>query len=368
MSEPSEPSEPTRESSARGVGRIVAHVRYQSTVDPDVTQEERDRAWAELAAPMLDRASALGGRLVAWGDEFICVDFSWDALYDALDFLIDAPLALELASGLCHGDVRVLHDAGRVAPAVGAPLREAAQLAELARPGEVLVAPELVRATGERLVTHGEAGKRPGRPEIEAWLLDMDHPLREPSVRPLSVPLEFEAEEPMSLGGPQLARLVSAAEAVSTTSLFPRAMGSALQRHDGASLRELASDLRREAKSPVLAERLDAMAALASGRSGDAIRRLRHAKEETAGDDWGGRCRSTLALAVALSGAGRANDAVLEALEALAHARRGSDERGEYASVRFLAQLSRSLADPVAEALWLARSESMRGPHGARAD
>ncbi len=346
---------------AQGV-RIIAHVRHQPTVDPDASRHARDQAWAQLAAPLLDRASALGGRLVAWGDEFVCVAFAWDALYDAVDFLVDAPLAPELASGLCHGEVRVLYDAGRVAPSVGPPIRLAAEIAELARPGEVLVSPELVRVSG-RLGTVGEAGRRPGRPDVAASILDLEQPLREPVPSAPVASLDFEAEEPQSLRGRELLQLVNAADAMSKTSLFPKAMGAALSHRDGASLAELSANLRRE-QSTAVAERLDAMAQLASGRSGDAIRRLRKAKEETDPADPSALCRSTLALAVALFGAGRKQEALLEGLSALGQARRASDHRGEHASTRFLSQIAHALADERSASSWLELSHRLAGALG----
>jgi len=334
--------------------RIVAHVRYQGSLEPDASIDDPDRAWAELAAPLLDRASALGGRLIAWGHDFISVDFAWDALYDAVDFLVDAPLAPELASGLSHGALRTLFDAGRVTLAVGEPLRRSAELAELARPGEVLVSPDLVNATWGRLATRGEPGKRKGRPEIPALFLDLERPLCEPSQPVSGVPLEFE-DEPMSLRGPHLARLVDASHALSTSSLFPVAMGQALERRDGASLRELAAGL-REQHSYVLAERLDAMAALANGQNGDAIRRLRDAKAATPLDDSSSRCRATLALGVALSTAGRPYEAILETLEALVQARRVGDQRGEQACARFMAQIADVAGDAESQQAWLGKS------------
>jgi hypothetical protein len=345
------------------MARVVVQVRWRPPVDPDVTDEERDQQWAELALPLFERAGALGGRVIAWGSHFMTVDFAWDGLYDAIDFLVDAPLFPELCSGLCHGEVTVLHEGTRVALAAGTLLRRATQLAELARPGEVLVTPELVLASDGRVGSIGPAGKRPGRPEIEALILDPDEPLRgsmPPSApRGLElVPLEEPTPTPTSvapdgLAELQLTRLASATEAIQTEaqSLFPAALSQALKDRDATSLEALAQSARSGPSSDV-AERLDAMAHLASGRSGEAIRRLRIGKAKVALDPPAVRSRAALALAVALGTSGRPREALLETLDGLARAREASDLRGERACARFVAQLARSLKDHASAAQW----------------
>jgi hypothetical protein len=94
------------------------------------------------------------------------------------------------------------------------------------------------------------------------------------------------------------------------------------------------------------------MADLARGDTGDAIRRLRDAAGEARRTGSRDRCRSLLALAVALAAANRREEALLEALDALARAREAEDERGERACLLFLSQLSTSAGHPEIGALW----------------
>jgi hypothetical protein len=96
------------------------------------------------------------------------------------------------------------------------------------------------------------------------------------------------------------------------------------------------------------------MATLASGKSGEALRRLRKAKEKASHEDASAQCRASLALAVALVSAGRPYEAALEGLEGIARAREGSDERGERACARFLAQLCLTLKDQESADAWAA--------------
>lgn len=126
----------------------------------------------------------------------------------------------------------------------------------------------------------------------------------------------------------------------------------ALRRGDVASVEKLAKELRVDESRAGLADRLQAMADIARGDTGDAIRRLRDAAEEARRVESRDLCRALLALAVALAAANRKEEALLEALDALARAREANDERGEQACVRFLSQLAASAGHPDAGSLW----------------
>src|SRR5690606_28675641 len=152
--------------------RIVVHAEWRPELDPDVSDVERDDQWGEMLLPLFERAIALGGRLIGWSGRSITADFSWDGLYDAIDFLVDAPLAPDLAAGISHAELKVVYDGARVAFVLGRPLRVAVHLAQLARPGEVLLTPDLVQDARGRIGTLGEVGKRPGRPEVPGFILD----------------------------------------------------------------------------------------------------------------------------------------------------------------------------------------------------
>lgn len=345
--------------------RILVQADWRPELDPEISAEERDEQWAEMLVPLFERAAALGGRLIGVGARSITADFAWDGLYDAVDFLVDAPLAPELAAGLCHGFVDVIHDGGRGAFVMGSPVRHVAELAHLARPGEVLLSPEVVAEAEGRLGTAGEVAARPGRPHIPALILDPEHPLHETelpgppsdqgmqlmSVHPRTHPPSSRAPE--SERARQVDRLMTATAAMGDAAgaVFQADISSALRKRDAASLHELAESIRSHA-APDAADRLEAMATLASGRSGEALRRLRRAKDKASSDDPSARCRAALALAVALASAGRPYEAALEGLEGLARAREGRDERGEHACARFLSQLSVTLKDPDSSAQW----------------
>ncbi len=347
----------------------MVQIRWRPSADSNGAESEPDQQWADLAAPLFERATALGGRIIGWGDHFMSVDFSWDALYDAVDFLVDAPLFPELASGLCYGPVEVLYESPRMALAVGEALRRVGLLAQLARPGEILVDPPLVEATDGRLGSAGLAGKRPGRPEIPAVILDPERPLKDdplaeipPSVRSRSSRPQTPSEPSSSMElqpieaevrAVQVERLAGATEAVhrESDSTFPAALSSALKERSPESLKLL---VQKASSGPqgTATERLSAMAQLVQGQGGEAIRRLREAQREAEKESPEVRCRAALALAVALAAVGRSQEAVLEGLKGLARAREAGDAKGERACARLLGNLASTLDDADSADAW----------------
>lgn len=126
----------------------------------------------------------------------------------------------------------------------------------------------------------------------------------------------------------------------------------ALRKGDVDAVERMAEKVRLSDKGSPLAERLSAMANLARGETGDAIRRLRQAAEEARQIGSRERCRTSLALGVALAASGRYEEALLEALDALARARETEDTKGEHACLLFLAQLSATAGHPAEAAAW----------------
>jgi hypothetical protein len=132
----------------------------------------------------------------------------------------------------------------------------------------------------------------------------------------------------------------------------------ALRTGDAASVERLAKELRVEESRSGLADRLQAMADLARGDTGDAIRRLRDGANEARRSASRDRCRSLLALGVALAAANRNEEALLEVLDALARARETKDDRGERACLRFLSQLAKSAGHDEIGEEWASAAEA----------
>jgi len=138
----------------------------------------------------------------------------------------------------------------------------------------------------------------------------------------------------------------------------PSAAVEALRKGDLEAVERMAAQMRVGEAKTGLAERLQAMAKLARGETGDAIRRLREAADESRRTGSRDRCRAALALAVALGAAGRSEEALLEVLDGLARARELKDPRGEQACLKFLSRLAATAGHhDVAEA-WAAVAET----------
>ena len=126
----------------------------------------------------------------------------------------------------------------------------------------------------------------------------------------------------------------------------------ALLAADSEALERWVDGLRATGESPAFTERMRAMARLGRGDIGDALRVLRRSRGKLDPQDHRRRCQTSLALGVALSVAGRPQEALLEGMDALARARQIGDERGAKACLAFLAKLYTSVSrDAEAERL-----------------
>jgi hypothetical protein len=157
---------------------------------------------------------------------------------------------------------------------------------------------------------------------------------------------EYPADGPTQISGVPPALLGSAppsSQEPNRGSMVAARIGElakeALLADDVASLDRWVDGLRASGESPAFAERLGAMARLGRGDIGDALRVLRRTRLELDPQDHQQRCQTSLALGVALSVAGRPEEALLETLDALARARQIKDERGARACLTFLAKL-----------------------------
>lgn len=177
--------------------RLVVCVRWRPPPTADsVVELGPVGTWSEVVRTLAERATALGGRIVGWQDGTLSVDFALDGLQDAVDFLVEEPSGSNLSRGLAHGELEACVESHRIALCTGEVLRRASVLTEYARPGEALVTPDLVAATGGELLTTGPPKQREGREPIEALTLDLVHPLRS-----LLVEAVARLEEPPWRGG-----------------------------------------------------------------------------------------------------------------------------------------------------------------------
>jgi hypothetical protein len=293
------------------------------------------------ARELVEQATAHGASPIAAGIELYAFELPCDAFEDGIDFAVavartGAPGSI-LAVGMSEGALARSEVLGeRLTMAWGPPLAHAALLACVAEPGEVLVDAVLGAAHEGRLVLRGARTAAHAGVRVHGLLLHNEHPWKGVLPETASATTASVAPEaaPDSEGDIDL-----------LSSIPPRfAPGSAavaaLRTGDLEAVGRMADRVRRGEGRHGLADRLDAMAHLARGETADAIRRLEAAAHLARRDGSRDRCRAALALAVALSAGGRHEDALFQALEALARARETDDFRGEQATLRFLVQLT----------------------------
>jgi hypothetical protein len=313
------------------------------------------------ARELIEQAAAHGGRPIATGIELYAFELEPDALEDAIDLAVavarrGAPAGI-LATGLSEGILSHAEVSGeRLSLSWGPPLAHAALLACTAEPGEVLVDAALGAAQAGLLTIRGARTAAHAGVRVHGFLLDRDHPFK-PTPK-----AEAEAEA-VELPSSELEPLPDSEEDIDLLSSVPpqpspgKAAVAALRTGDLDAVERMAAKVRHGEGRAGLADRLDAMADLARGETADAIRRLQAAADKARRDGSRDRCRASLAFAVALAAGGRPEDALFQALDALARARESEDVRGEQATLRFLSQLAGLAGRPEIGSRWAALVE-----------
>lgn len=153
--------------------RLVVCMRWRPGGEGQETQ-----SFASVAEAALERMAALGGRLILWHPEWLAVDFSLEALQDAIDFIVDSP-AQGVGTGFAYGPLTEVLDGGpMLAVCSGPTVERAVSLARMARAGEVLVEPALVKASGGELLVRGGRVATIGSSKLRGLKLDLAHPQR----------------------------------------------------------------------------------------------------------------------------------------------------------------------------------------------
>jgi hypothetical protein len=243
---------------------------------------------------LCSRAAGLGGRLVAWTGRGMALLWDDDSIEQAI--LLASSIQEEAltaarawAGGIAEGNLELLSPAAARVPARGGmpaihlasgeALTSAMALARAARPGEVIVDGDMgvVRAGKLTLLGPGPAADTNSR--ARGFRLYLADPWRREG------PAEFADASPpeVALAGPRDAAAPS------------------------------------EAREPLVQ-----------------VRRARAAAEKAPAAV---RCQASLALAMTLAQSGRAEEALLDALDALARAREGHDPKASAACMALIAKL-----------------------------
>jgi len=246
------------------------------------------------ARPLCARGEALGARLVAWGATLIAMAWDLDGVEEAIDLasaVHTESLSAEdaWACGIAQGDLEALSLEGqRMHLAWGEALLVAASLARIARPGEVLIDGDVSAVRSGGLGLTGSRSASDGGQRVRGWQLDLARPWR----------------------------------------IAPSGANERDTRQGDAFPEELAS-------ADVL-ELTEAAQVTTRPRDLAGLERQRRGAE---GGPPSERCRASLGLAMALAMLSRPEDALMEALDALARAREDGDPKGLAACYALLAKL-----------------------------
>jgi hypothetical protein len=311
------------------------------------------------ARSLFSRGEALGGQLVAWSAALLAVAWDTDSMEEAVH--LSTSIREEArkkperawAAGLAEGELDLLApDGARMHLAWGPALLAAASLARVARAGEVLVDGDVRAVRAGQLGLLGARAATDSGQRVRGWKLDLDHPWKRnvegvpPAVPPplpaaarsraasmsdveatLETPaMDFSEDE---LSSAEVLQIVEAA-------VVPLA-GHASPLTGDAAAEPPASEERTGTR---IAERVRKLAR--GDQAADAIEalaELRRARAAVEGGPPAARCQAALALAMTLAIAGRPEEALLEALDALARAREVGDAKAVGACMALLAKL-----------------------------
>lgn len=306
-------------------------------------------AYIARARSLFSRGEALGGQLVAWSAALLAVAWDTDSMEEAVllsTSIREEALAPERAwaAGIAEGDLDPLaHDGARMALAWGPALLTSASLARIARAGEVLVDGDVRALRAGQLALLGARAATDSGQRVRGWKLDLDHPWRRaqeqadlpavaptaptPPVRPRAASMsdvEATLETPAIEFTDDELSTAEVLEIVEATAAAAPPPPASEERRGSARLAERVRKLARGD------EDTDAIEALAE------LRRARAAVER---GPPAARCQAALALAMTLTIAGRPEEALLEALDALARAREAQDAKAVGACMALLAKL-----------------------------
>jgi hypothetical protein len=352
------------------------------------------------------RSEALGARMVAWTGRGLALAWDPDTIEEAI--LLAASIRDEARSaerawggGMAEGELESLSpDGQRLHLAAGAALVAAMSLARAAKPGEVLVDGDLRALRAGQLSLLGARTATDGGQRVRGWRLDLEQPWKlggvevdstadatdeyvvataafEPeSSLPADFPEErisvvpdldaaatqqlpavaFAPEEPSAVDVRSLVDASSHPSAAPPSfdapslAVRPHDEAVAVRPHDEAVAvrpHDEAVAVRPTAPPSPLVDRVRRLAH--GDHDADAIEALADLRRARAAAESGplaARCQASLALAMTLSIARRPEEALLEALDALARAREGQDAKAVGACKALLAKLYASAGLP----------------------
>ncbi len=302
------------------------------------------------ARSMCSRGEALGGRLVAWSAGLLAIAWDDDSIEEAVTLATTvgelAPSAERAWSGgISEGELEPLApDGQRMHLAWGEALLAATGLARVARAGEVLVDGEVRALRAGQLALIGARSSTDAGRRVRGWRLDLGRPWKRGSAEgdwadsanraiAESIPGTSPDDRPSDT---RFLEEVSTAQVLEIIEAAGPQSGAQSDTIEGS-----------KPQGPTLADRVRALSA--GDKGGDPVvtlTELRRARSQIADGPAASRCQTSLALAMALSIAGRPEEALLDALDALASARETKEPKAVGACIALLSRLYASAGFP----------------------
>jgi hypothetical protein len=324
---------------------VARHIVVAFRMPPAGIASGPEGPYITRARSLFSRGEALGGQLVAWSAALLAVAWDTDSMEEAVQ--LSTSIREEArkkperawAAGLAEGELDLLApDGARMHLAWGPALLTAASLARIARAGEVLVDGDVRALRAGQLGLLGARAATDSGQRVRGWKLDLDHPWKR-GVEGVPV------ADPPPLPAAARARAASTSDVDAT--LETPAMDFSEDELSSAEVLQIV-EATAAAEPPASEERTGTRIAervrkLARGdHDADAIEALadlRRARAAVEGGPPAARCQAALALAMTLAIAGRPEEALLEALDALARAREAQDAKAVGACMALLAKL-----------------------------
>jgi hypothetical protein len=329
---------------------VSRHIVVAFRMPPAGMTPGPEGAYLTRARSMCARGEALGGRLVAWSAALLAMSWDPDSIEEALllaTSIREESLSPERAwsSGMAEGELEPLSpDGARMQLAWGEALLSAASLARIAKSGELLVDGDVRALRAGQLSLLGSRASTDAGVRVRGWKLDLEHPWKraadtgvagaDATDRYFVFPERDESPPPPDL---------SATQEMSAADFLPHELSTSevLEIVEATAAADLSvPPVSERRRGSALADRVRRLAhGDQSSDATEALAELRRARARVEGAPPATRCQAALALAMTLAIAGRPEEALLDALDALARAREAQDPKAVGACMALLAKL-----------------------------
>ncbi len=330
---------------------MARHVVVAFRMPPSGMMPGPEGSYLTRARSMCARGEALGGRLIAWSAALLAMAWDPDSMEEALllaTSIREESLSSERAwaSGMAEGELEPLApDGARMQLAWGEALLSAASLARIAKSGEVLIDGDVTALRAGQLSLLGSRAATDAGQRVRGWRLDLEHPWKyggEENGAAADETDRYDVSPPLDGPAPVAAPSTTSDEIPVIEASREELTSSEVLRIVEASAAADEPPPSRSQHRPggALADRVRRLAQ--GDQSTDAIEalaELRRARVRAEPGPPAARCQASLALAMTLAIAGRPEEALLEAVDALARAREAQDPKAVGACMALLAKL-----------------------------